>query len=45
MHLTRLNLLLVFSLVLLASCEKDPISKPPIDNNHQCDTSFDVFGF
>lgn len=49
MHLIRLNLLLVFSLVLFASCEKDPVSKPPTNNNnnnnHHCDTSYDVFGF
>ncbi len=48
MNIFRFNLLLVLSLVVFTSCEKDPIPNPPTDNtnnNHQCDTTFEVFGF
>lgn len=48
MNIFRLNLLLVLSLIAFTSCEKDSIPNPPTDNNnnnHQCDTTFEVFGF
>lgn len=45
MKFKQTSFLLGILLTLCTSCEKDPVSKPPTDNSHQCDTSFDVFGF